>query len=496
MPDASVSETHISTVFFTRERAYKLLKPLSTGFLDFSTREARLSAARRELELNRRLAPDVYLGLADVRESGELVDHMIVMRRLPAERRLSTLLSELPADAAPAAGGDEIGRHLRAVVRQIAALHLAHPPLRYPDAAVAGRDAVAANWEDNFAAISEYVGPVIDRDEYEVVVDLARDYLATAEPVFEHRIETGWIRDGHGDLRAEDIFCLDDGPRILDCLAFRDDLRVGDVIADIGFLAMDIEDMAGPEPARALLSDYGEFTHEIHPASLAHHYIAYRAHVRVKVACLQLEQGDGTKADEAARLHRLAASHLRRARPCVVMVGGAPGSGKSTVSAGLSRAFGFAQVSSDEIRKDLAGVAHTADMSASPGDGIYGAEMKARVYDEMHKRADALLSAGTSIVLDASWSSAGMRRPVRDLAERFRATLVEIECRVDRQVAKDRVARRPRSSAAASDATPEIVEHLADSAEPWPEAVVVDTSPTVEQTIARAVALVDEATDR
>src|SRR5690606_4917082 len=120
-------------------------------------------------------------------------------------------------------------------------------------------------------------------------------YLAGRDRLFAHRIAGGFARDGHGDLLADDIFCLDDGPRIIDCLAFDDDLRVGDVLLDVAFLVMDLERLAGIETAESFLAQYQSFANERHPRTLMHHYVAYRALVRSKVNCLRAGQG-ATKA--------------------------------------------------------------------------------------------------------------------------------------------------------------------------------------------------------
>src|SRR5207248_5092618 len=168
------------------------------------------------------------------------------------------------------------------------------------------------------------------------------------------RIALGAVRDGHGDLQAEDIFCLDDGPRILDCIEFDDRLRHVDVLADVAFLAMDLERLGAPEAAATFLARYREFARESYPPSLAHHYIAARAHVRCKVACLRHRQGDDGGADAARGLLDLTARHLEAARVRLVLVGGLPGTGKSTVAAALADATGWVVLRSDEVRKDVA----------------------------------------------------------------------------------------------------------------------------------------------
>ncbi len=290
---AASRETHISQIFFTADRAYKLLKPVRMSFLDLTDREQRLAAARRELDLNQRIAPDVYLGLGDLHEHGELVDHLIVMRRMPDDRRLSDLLRS----------GADTDDHLRAVARTVAVFHAGLDPITDDDT-IATAAATRDRWEDNFVNIERSVGPVIDPVAFDRAHTLALRYVDANPALFASRIRGGFIRDGHGDLIADDIFCLDDGPRILDCLAFRDDFRIGDVLSDIAFLVMDVHRLAGAEPGRRLMRWYQEYADEHHPSSLAHHYVAYRAHVRAKVACLAHEQGVARSGHPGPRLPR------------------------------------------------------------------------------------------------------------------------------------------------------------------------------------------------
>ena len=430
-----LAETHISTVFFTCDRAYKVLKPIDVGFADFRRTSQRLEAIDREVELNRRLAPDVYLGTADVLENGELVDRMVVMRRVADDRRLEGLLAKASLDS-------DSERCLDEVVRSVARLHMDAAPIQGAQAAMATRDAVRANWEDNFASIEPYVGEVIDADEFTEARDLVSDYLEGCPELFEERIRAGWIRDGHGDLRAEDIFCEPDGPRILDCLAFSDELRISDVLADIGFLAMDLIHLGHPGAADALLDRYRDLTAETHPESLGHHYIAYRAHVRTKICCIQHSQGDKDKAALARSLHHLALAQLRAAAPVLVIVGGGPGTGKSTVARGLSDSEGLAYIGSDALRKELAGLASSDRAGAEVGEGIYTPEMTERLYDEMIRRAELLLSLGEPVVLDASFTAGSHRKMARELAQRRQVRIVELRCIVEQDTARDRVAAR------------------------------------------------------
>ena len=475
---AGAAETHISRLFFAGDRVYKLLKPVELGFLDFSDRATRLAAAKREFELNRRFAPDVYLGLGDIREGDEVVDHVIVMARMPEDRRLSKLL-----------GRPRIADCVRSVARCIAAHHAGQPPIE--DAPGATRDAVAANWSDNFEVTEQLGSELIAAEECRSVRYLANRYLEGRERLFARRLADGFVREGHGDLIADDIYCLDDGPRILDCLAFRDDFRIGDVLADIGFLAMDLDRLGHPELSRRVMHDYQEFSGEQHPSSLAHHYIAYRAHVRAKVACLAHAQGQPDQAELARTYHRLAHEHLRRGAVKVVLVGGAPGVGKSTVAEHLSRRFGFYVLATDEIRKDLAGLGHTARASAPVDDGLYRPERVAQTYDEMLRQAESLLRSGCSVLLDASWSSAEQRTGARRLADLTSADLVEVECTAEPAVGEQRIRGRLERGASSSDVTPEILAELRARRDPWPEALQLSTEGTESQTEADAVSVLE-----
>lgn len=471
---AGFAETHVSWVFFTPDRAYKLLKPVEFAFLDLSDRSDRVAAAEREIELNRQFAPDVYLGAADVVESGEVVDRMIVMRRLPAGRRLAALVDD-----------DHFSEHLDAVARRIAAIHAAAAIVA--PAPMATRERVQANWTDNFTAIERSVPTVIGREVFEHVRRLAVDYLNERDALFDDRIERGYVRAGHGDLIAEDVFCLDDGPRILDCLAFDDDLRIADVLNDIAFLVMDVHRIAGAEPAGLLLRRYQEYSGERHPASLAHHYIAYRANVRTKVACLRAEQGDAPSVALARTYHDLAAHHLERARVRLVLIGGGVGTGKTTLAERVAEHYGYVHLASDDIRRDLAGIPRGEHRIVPPDTGLYAPDRVDAVYREQRREAESLLRRGHGVVLDASFARVVHRAAAARLAVDCGAELVEIECVVGPEIARTRIADRFDDPENTSDATVELVDRVAARFEPWTSAVTVDTASPPDVVATRVV---------
>jgi hypothetical protein len=477
---AAVAETHVSVLVFLGDRVYKMKKPVSMGFLDFSTREARLAACRAEVELNRRLAPDVYLGVADVvGDDGTPCDHLVVMRRMPPERRLAALVRS---------GGD-VDAELVHIARRVAAFHAAAGTS--PEIARAGsRDAVRANWDASFEQLTPFVGPVLDPGTCARVEQLVHRYLEGRGPLFERRMATGQVRDGHGDLQAEDIFCLEDGPRILDCIEFDDRLRHGDVLADVAFLAMDLERLGAPAAGERFLALYREFAGETYPASLASHYVAYRAHVRAKVACLRHGQGDSEAAGAARELLALTLRHLEAGRVVLVLVGGLPGTGKSTLAAGMADQLGWSVLRSDEVRKDLAGLAHDQSATADFGEGLYRPETTAEVYRTLLERAEHALELGEPVVLDASWSDQRFRDAAAEVAKATSSELVELRCDAPADVAAGRIDRRRKQGGDPSDATVEVATAMAASADPWPSAVRIDTAGEIGAALAQALAAV------
>ncbi len=455
---AGLAETHISTVLFAGDRAYKLLKPVKLGFLDYSTPALRLEAANKELQLNRRIAPDVYLGLADVIEGHNTTDRFIVMKRMPTDRCLSTLLN-LPG----------FEQNLRKVARLIARFHSSLEPIRNQDSPASG-NSVRRNWDNNVRAMIPHVGSIFDSEVFGRISLLYGRFLESRAQLFEQRIEAGLVRDGHGDLTADDIFCLDDGPRILDCLAFDDSLRISDILLDTAFLAMDVERLAGQDAADWFMRSYMEFSNEHHPASLLHHYVAYRAHVRAKVACVRFEQGDESSAALARSYLDLCLRHLEAAAVKLVLVGGAPGTGKTTLANELAAQHNWVVLNSDELRKDLAGQGHREYAPVPFGEGMYSDEFTQRTYSTMLDQAGQLLRQGESVVLDASWPTKELREQARATAASCGADLFEYECELSVEECQKRIKTRSESPVRedASDATPAMVESALSSRDVWP----------------------------
>ena len=282
----------------------------------------------------------------------------------------------------------------------------------------------------------------------------------------------GRIVDGHGDLICDDIFCLPDGPRVLDCLEFDDSLRYLDGLDDIAFLAMDLEHLGAHELAGLLVDSYAEYAGDPVPPALLQHYLAYRAFVRAKINCLNFAQGDGTARDAARSYAALALRHLRAGQVRLILTGGLPAAGKSTVAGLLADRLGAVLLSSDHIRKEMAGISPLIPATGAYRHGIYDDEHTARTYDELVHRADELLGVGETVVLDASWTHASLRALAASGATRAHAEFVGVECWAPSTV---RLARLIARSDDASDADPQVADRMALDADPWPDAIRVST---------------------
>lgn len=465
-PDgAALISTHISHVVLLGDRAYKIRRPVRFPFLDLSTPERRLEDCERELRLNRRLAPDVYLGIGRfVGPDGE-EEPVVVMRRMPMARCLTTLVGDGPSPQ----------EALAAVAHRLAAFHEAADEVEGGSSAL-----LTARWRSNLDEIRRFVPDPLSAHRHRGIGVMSERYLMGRGPLLQHRREARRIRDGHGDVKADDIFCLDDGPRILDCLEFDDTLRHLDVIEDAASLAMDLERLGRPDLSGSFLDHYEADTNDHPPASLVHHYIAYRALVRAKVACLTAEEGRPGAADEARLLFAMAHTHLERGTVRLVLVGGLPGTGKTTLSRALCEAQGWTMLSTDALRREIFGP-HSPP--ASYGGGIYDPASKQRVYAEMLRKTRSLLAMGESVVLDASWSREVDRVAAREVACETSSVLTELVCRSTRERAEARIRSRRLDPMSLSEATPETARLMAQAFDAWQRALPVDTSGRIDEVV-------------
>lgn len=470
-PYAVMHETHTGLVMLVGDAAYKIKKPIRTEFLDFSTPERREEACRRELELNRRLAPDSYLGVAHLCAPWAGADEpVLVMKRQDETHRLSTIVQH----------DQTAHEQLCSIARVLAAFHTA--ARRGPQIDRQGTAAaVKYRWEVNTAEMRQFLGTVIDEQKLAAAQRLAAQFVAGREQLFNQRIRDGRIVDGHGDLLADDIFCPPAGPQILDCLEFDDDLRFLDSIDDAAFLAMDLEFLGRADLGEFFLTHYTRLTSDSAPQSLVDFYIAYRALVRAKVDGVRYSQGLAESAADATRHLDIALAHLRAGRVRLALVGGAPGTGKSTLAAELADHVGAVVISTDQVRRTMLESGTIGGETGVLNTGLYSKQNVDAVYRAALHEVRALLAGGHSVIVDASWLDPHHRSQAKQLAIQTDSTAIEFMCETATATAARRVAARPAGGV--SDATPAIAVALAQVRRHWPEAHRIDTDCPVADSV-------------
>jgi aminoglycoside phosphotransferase family enzyme/predicted kinase len=485
--EVKLVETHVSWVFLVGPDVYKVKKPVSLGFLDFSTIERRRLACTAEVALNARLSPEVYLGVVPiVRDpqgrhrvdgAGSVVDWAVHMRRMPDADRGDERL------ARGALGAAEIDR----LAAQIAAFHAA--AAHGAEVAAGTTDVVAALVGQNFAQTRPDITRYLARAEADEIEAWQRGVLTVRADAFAQRMADGRIRDGHGDLRLDQLYLSDDGKvTILDCIEFDERFRHGDVCADIAFLAMDLAWRGRVDLSELLLARYARHADDYDLYTLVDFYQSYRAWVRGKIAALMARDAAATEAQrelaeaQARRYFLLALSAHRPPlrKPRVVAVGGLIASGKSTVADLIGLALPAAVVDSDRTRKHMLGLEATTPVHDQAWANGYDLAFTGRVYDEVLRRAAVVLASGRPVVLDASFRSAEMRQRARELATRFGVPFLLVECRATPEVCRQRLVARA-GAPTVSDGRLAIFDAFAARFEPVQELppsehVVLDTT--------------------
>jgi uncharacterized protein len=472
---AEVYETHSAVVLLLGDRAYKIKKPVDLGFLDFRTDASRRRVCRRELELNRRLAPDVYLDVITVQGTeGRAYEHGIVMRRMPDDLRLSAMIRR----------GVDVDDHLRSLARLLAGFHSRAD--RGPRIAEEGSSAgLRRRWSNNLRETEVFRGDSLAEPLHDDISRLALRYVDGRQSMLDRRAADGRSVDGHGDLIAEDVFCLPDHPRVLDCIEFDDRLRWLDVLDDVAFLAMDLEHLQRPDLAERFFAWYLEFSGERPIDSVRHHYIAYRAFVRAKVACIRAAQGMTAAVADADDYARIALRHLQAGEVTLVLVGGAPGTGKTTLAQGIADHRGWVLLSSDTIRREM----------PPSAEDRYADAAKHATYRELLTRAREALESGESVVADATWGAAAMRTLAEHVATTTSSRLVALECHTPVEVAAARAQRRLVAGVDGSEAGADVARRLAAERAPWPGAFVIETDAGADRALAHALTVLDPSLD-
>ena len=439
--EVEVRRTHASTVLCAGARAFKLKRPVDLGFLDFRTLQARQADCREEVRLNRRLAPDVYLGTAEVRQAadgrlrfwlregagsgaeeakaedaaaaapqaeaaqaaaaaantaaapaGTLVDCAVVMRRLPEARMLGTLLEAGPL-------GPEVERDLELLIERLVQFHRESRAAGTADLAAATPEACWGAFERNLARLERFVGAaggggagargraVLTEATFALLRRRGEMLLREVAPCLRERAARGAVVEAHGDLHSRNICMVPGAPVAYDCLEFSRAMRSRDVSAELAFLAMDLDLHGESALAERLVRRYAALAGDPDLERPQRYFRLHYAVVRTMVEALRADEASLPEPERLAARRR-ARRHAALAAgyalpPSLVLTCGLPGSGKSTLAAALAVPLRALHLRSDVIRKEQAGLAP----EVRGGAALYAQEATERTYAELRRRA-------------------------------------------------------------------------------------------------------------
>ncbi len=444
-------DTHAAIVFLAGDYAYKIKRAVRYPYLDFSTLEKRREACLHEVELNRRTAPGLYLGVIGIRRdtSGKLylgaadlsgatglpVEYAVMMKRFDREAELDRMASRSGLS-------DDLVNDLACV---IAAFHKAAAPhLRGFDHATG----FAQILRDNDLAFDEYQAYFPRADSQALTRKSLAMIEANAE-LFAARQEFGRVRHCHGDLHLANIVMIDAKPVLFDAIEFDDRIAIVDVLYDLAFLLMDLWQDGRKREANILFNRYLAETRDFTGLPLLPLFLSARASIRAKVSAAQ------GRIDEAQTYFRWAVRFLEPADPACVAVGGLSGSGKTSLARELAPFIGAApgavHLRSDAIRKEVSGVDETERLPQS----AYSGQVTEWVYSLMLGRTCEVLGRGHSVIVDAVFSKPAEREALEATARELSVAPQGFWLTAPTDLLKDRVAARRHD---ASDATPAIVE--------------------------------------
>ncbi|MFM1769479.1 MAG: putative family phosphotransferase fused to gluconate kinase family enzyme [Verrucomicrobiota bacterium] len=462
-------QTHASFVFIAPPYVYKVKKPVDFGFLNFATLERRRHFCEREVALNRRLSPGIYLGVVPISQrggrlafgrDGRIVDYAVHMRRLSERHFLDRLVAR----------GEVVPGDLDRLVAVLRRFYEAQEPTAAIEAW--GRiDRLRISTDENFRQVRPFLGvpaaparpdrppATLSRPALEAIRLYTNRFYARHRGLFVARIREGRIRDCHGDLHLEHIHVTPRALHVYDCIEFNDRLRYVDVASDAAFLAMDLDHEGRPDLARQFAAHMAAALRDDGMLALMDFYKCYRAFVRGKVESLHgvtPAAPDGERAasaDRARRYFRLALGYaVAGSRPTALVVMGRIASGKSTLARALGAELGCEVVSSDCLRKQMAGYPLYERTSAAARRRLYSKAMTRRTYEALLAAAEARLRAGQHVVLDATFA----RRAQRDqLGRRLGALGFPwrlIEAHAGDAAVRRRLRARERSAEEVSDA--------------------------------------------
>jgi hypothetical protein len=495
-------ETHISWVLLTGFYVYKIKKPVKFSFVDFSTLEKRRWFCEEEVRLNRRLAPEVYLGIVPLTGSplvprigglGPPFEFVVKMKQFSSEQEVHNILaSKEQAEAFISQLADKIAQFHDQIEKAEE-----QSPYGNPDMV----------WRPMKECLEEIPPRLLTQNTQEYLTRIDRwlqKEWRNLYDVFIQRKQSGYVRECHGDLHLGNIAVFEGDVCVFDALEFEPRLRWIDVMSEVAFLVMDLEKHGREALALMFLNRYLALTGDYEGLRVFRFYQVYRALVRAKVAGLRLAQLEESGVEEEKAKSELighlefAQRFIACASPVLIMMHGVSGSGKTTVSTEIVKAVGATRVRSDVERKRLFAETLKPKTEDLQDPSLYHSDMTARTYDRLRDLARTIIQAGFSVVVDATFLRHHQRELFRMLAKEQACAWFIVDVFAPEAVLAERIERRSREGHDASDATVAIMERQQEIQDPFTQAEqlkVIRVDSTNPQVICLAIKKLKETAE-
>ena len=502
-------QTHISYIFIAGDFVYKVKKPVDFGFLDFTDLKKRKYYCHEEVRLNRRLAPHVYVAVAEIFEDSDghialdrgdvVIEYAVKMKKIPQDRMLKKLFSEERVNLAV----------MDAIAKKLAVFHRQAETGGMIDE-IGGIATIRKNHDENFAQTKDSVNITIPGSQYYFIKSYIYDFMARHEPLLLERVADHRIRDCHGDLHLEHICIMEeesihrdidpDSIVIFDCIEFNERFRYEDVAAEVAFLAMDLDYNGYPDHADAFVRAYVKHSEDHDIYILLNFYKCYYAYVRGKVVGfrihdLNIPEAERTDARRiASRYFELAYIYAARLeKPTLILISGLMGTGKTIRARHMSSLLGAEVIQTDALRKEILNMAPTDRHLEAFGEGIYADAITRRTYEEALTRAEEELRKRKPVIIDASYKKREDRMKAFDTAHKLKADFFIIECILNEEIIRERLDARMKDTQEASDGRWEIFQEQKKTFEPITEIpdkshIIIDASLTPEEGVGKAIA--------
>jgi hypothetical protein len=482
-------ETHISWVLLTGRFAYKIKKPVNLGFVDFSTLEKRRFYCQEELRLNRRLAPALYLGLMTITGPtcgslarndlsatdpktgqerqpefngvGPPIEYAVMMKQFDRSQELDRVLER----------GELRREQLDPLAIELAEFHR-QTEIAREEMPAGTLERIAWPMRDNFTLIDGFEKDPEILEEIKKLRFWTEETLLASRKMLLKRKEAGFVRECHGDLHLANMVLIEGRVVVFDCLEFNEELRFIDVISDLAFLLMDLDDRGHSPFANRFLNLYLEASGDYTGLQVLRLYKVYRAMVRAKVASIRLSQM-GLDPNEQKRLRQeyqayihLAGEYIRTSPGFLLVTHGLSGAGKSVLTQQIAEQTGAIRIRTDVERKRLAGVPGSKRTSLDLEKGLYAPDITRRTYEKLKIMAGELLKADYSVILDGTFLRHEQRKIMEEAAREAGVPFVILEVTGSEPVLRQRISDRIRKGEDASEASIDVLNWQIRSAEP------------------------------